>query len=94
MLFPCAARNLVGDKIVGGFAIGNAQQRFRETHQDDAFVARKAILVHEGVDACVLTFVEARGVNQPACVFAGTAALVLGEYGALDQTAGKAVLVD
>ena len=93
MFLPGAARNLVGDKIIGRLAVGYAQQSLGEAHENDALVARKAVLVHECVDASVSALVGARGVNEAARVVSRTAALVFGEHGALDQTASKTMFV-
>ena len=54
MLFPSAARDLVSYKFICRLSIWNAQQRFRQAHEDDALICRQTIFVHEGVDACML----------------------------------------
>ena len=87
MFLPRPAGNFVGNELVRRLAVGNPQQRFGETHQDDALIGRQAILVHEGIDAGVIAFVGAGGVHQAASDVGGAAALVLGEHGALDQAA-------
>ena len=94
MLVPGAARDLVGDERVGGRRVGNAQQRLREAHQDDALVARQPVLVHERIDARVLAFGRPGGMNEVARDLARAAALVLGENGALDQRADETLFVD
>ena len=53
MAFPVAARQLVGDQPVGRFGIGNAQQRFGEAHEHDAFLRRQRVFLHEGIDAAL-----------------------------------------
>jgi len=90
---PLAAGDLLGDEAVGGVGIGNAQKRLREAHQDDALLARQAVLVHEGVDAAVLAMVGPRGLHQLARKLARAPALLVGEDGPLDQAADKPRLV-
>ena len=89
MLVPGSTRNLIRDEGVGGRSIRNAQQRLREAHQDDALVACQPVLVHERIDARVLTLGSPGGMNQMARDLACTAALILGENGALDQRPHK-----
>ena len=48
---PVALADLVADERVAGRAIGDAQQRFGETHQRDAFLARQRELVDQPFDA-------------------------------------------
>ena len=36
---PIAAGDLLGDELVRGLAVGDAQQRLRDAHQDDALFA-------------------------------------------------------
>ncbi len=94
MALPVAAGDLLGDELVGGLGVGDAQQRLREAHQDDALLAREAILAHEGVDAGMLGAVGAGGDHEPARDLGGAPALVLGVDGALDQAADEAGFVD
>ena len=61
VLVPRAARNLVGDEPVGGFAIGDAQQRFGEAHEDHALARRQAVLAQEGVERAAAA---ARGAHR------------------------------
>ena len=91
MRLPMAAGDLVGDQRVGGLGVGDAQQRLGEAHQDDAFLAGKAVFVHEGVDAGVLAAVGARGMDEPAGELGRAAALVLAEDGALDEAVEQAL---
>ena len=65
VLFPVAAADLLGDQRIGGILVGNAQQRLRQAHQDDAFLRGKAVLMHEGIDAAVLVAVAAGSPHQP-----------------------------
>ena len=58
--------DFLGDQRVGGLGVGNAQQRLREAHQDDAFLAGKAVLAHEGIDAGVLGMIGPRGLDEAA----------------------------
>ncbi len=51
MRAPVAAADLVADQRVAGGAIGNAQQRFGEAHQRDAFARVECKLQHQCVDA-------------------------------------------
>jgi hypothetical protein len=94
MTLPLAVRDFFRDERVGGVGIGNAQQRLRNAHQDDAFFARQAIFVHEGVDAGMLAFVDASGMHETARQFARAAAFVFRVDGALDQAANQTGFVD
>ena len=86
--------DLFGDELVGRLGVGDAQQRLGDAHEDDAFLAGKAVLAHEGVDAGVLAAVGARGIDEAARELGRAAALVLAEHGALDQPVEQALLVD
>ena len=86
--------DLLGDQLIGRLGIGDAQQRLGDAHQDDAFLAGKAVLAHEGVDAGVLAAVGARRIDEPARQVGRAATLVLREHGALDQAVEQALLVD
>ena len=94
MLLPLALADLLGDQRVGGILVGDAQQGLGEAHQDDAFLASEAVLVHEGVDAAVLGPVGARRAGEAAGEIADTPALVVGVDGALDQSAHQTRLVE
>ena len=94
MLFPMSFGKLFGDELVGRLGVGDAQQRLGDAHEDDAFLAGKAVLAHKGVDAGVLAAVGARGIDEAACKLGRAAALVLAEHGALDQPVEQALLVD
>ena len=94
MLVPMAFGELFGDQLVGRLAVGDPQQRLGDAHEDDAFLAGKAVLAHEGVDAGVLAAVGARGIDETARKVGRAAALVLAEHGALDQPVEQALLVD
>ena len=94
VLFPMAAGDLLGDEIVGRFRVGDPQQRLGDAHEDDAFLARKAVLAHEGVDAGVLAAVGARRMHEPASKVGGAAALVLAEHRTLDEPVEQPLLVD
>ena len=94
VLVPLAAADLLGDQRIGGVLVGDAQQGLGQAHQDDAFLAREAVLVHEGVDAAMLVAVGARGAGQPAGQLGDAPALVIGVDGPLDQTADQAGLIE
>jgi hypothetical protein len=87
-------RHLLGDEAVGRLGIGDPEQRLGEAHQDDALLAREAVLAHEGIDAGVLLAVGAGGVDEAAGEVRGAAALVLGVDGALDQAADETRLLE
>ncbi len=91
---PAPAGDLLGDKLVGGVAVGNPEQRLGDAHQDDAFLAGKPVLAHEGIDAGVLGFVGARGMDEAASDVGGAPTLLLGKHRALDQTVEQPRLVD
>ena len=50
LLGPVGTRQLVGDQVVGGLGVGNAQQRLGQAHQRDAFVRAEVIGLQEGVE--------------------------------------------
>ena len=56
-----AARDLLGNQRVGGFAVRNAEQRLRDAHQDDAFLAGQPVLAHERIDAGMLVAISPGG---------------------------------
>ena len=61
MLVPGAGRNLVGDQAIGGLAVGNAQQRLGEAHENHALARRQAVLAQEGVERAAAA---ARGAHR------------------------------
>ncbi len=94
MFLPMPLGELFRNQLVGGLGVGDPQQRLGDAHEDDAFLAGKTVLAHEGVDAGVLAAVGARGMDEAARKVAGAPALVLAEHGALDQPVEQALLVD
>ena len=94
MLFPAPAGDFFGDQRVGGLGVGNAQQRFREAHQNDALVAGKPVLPHEGIDAGVLGMIGAGDLDEATGDLGGAPPFVLGVDGALDEAANETLLVD
>ena len=63
---PVRAMQLLGDQAVGRLGIRDAQQGFGQTHQRDAFRARKIILGEERVDTAAGGSV-ADGRDELAC---------------------------
>ena len=55
MAFPPLAADLVGDELVLGLAVGDAQQRLGEAHEHHALFRGERILLHEGIDPTLLT---------------------------------------
>jgi hypothetical protein len=51
---PVAPPDLVGDELVGGFGIGDPEQRLGKAHEDHALFARERIFLHELVDPALL----------------------------------------
>ena len=51
---PFLAADLVGDELVGGVVVGDAQQRLGKAHQHHALFGGKRIFLHEGIDAALL----------------------------------------
>ena len=49
MLAPIGRRDFVFDQRVDSVGVGNAQQRFGQTHQRDAFVRRQAVFGKENL---------------------------------------------
>ena len=62
LLRPVRSRELVGDQLVGGVRVGNAQQRLGEAHHRDAFVRAEIVGLEERVDARRL--VRAHALHQ------------------------------
>ena len=50
LLGPIRARQFVGDQLVGGFGVGDAQQRLGEAHQRDALVRSEVVSLEKGVE--------------------------------------------
>ena len=74
MFVPGAARNLVGDEPVRGLAIGNAQQRFGQAHEDHALARGQAVLAQEGVERAAPAARRAHRLHQRQRPRAGVAA--------------------
>ncbi len=64
LLRPVGPGQLVGDQLVGGMRVGNAQQRLGEAHQRDAFVGAEVVGLQEGVEPGRL--VRAHALHQRA----------------------------
>ena len=67
MLLPAPPADLLGDQLIGGIGVGNAQQRLGKAHQDDAFLRGQRIFVHEGIDAAVLVAAGAGRGDEARC---------------------------
>ena len=66
MFVPVAAANLVGNQLVLGVGIGNAQQGLGQTHQHDPLLAGEGIFMHEFIDTPALAAAGTDRVDQPA----------------------------
>jgi hypothetical protein len=64
MIFPVAGRNLVGDEPVRCFRVRNAQQRFRQAHEDDTLTRAEVILAQERIEPAAARLRAAHGVHQ------------------------------
>ena len=91
---PMSAADFLGDELVGRFDVRNAQQRLREAHQDDAFLAGQAVFQHEGVDSGELLPAGPRRMHEPPGEIRDAAALVFGKDGPLDQRPDEPRLLD
>ena len=58
-------RNLVGDQPIRGLAIRDAQQRFRQAHEDHAFARCQAVLAQEGIQRSAAAGCGAHRLHQP-----------------------------
>ena len=54
MAIPILAADLVGDELVGGVGVGDAQQRLGEAHEHHALFGGERVFLHEGIDAALL----------------------------------------
>jgi hypothetical protein len=61
---PIPGREFFGDQPIGGGIIGNAQQRFGNAHEGNAFLIRQAELLQEGVQERPLVAASARTLDQ------------------------------
>ncbi len=59
MRVPIRGTELVRDEPVRRVGIGNAQQRFGEAHQHDAFAGRQVVRAQQRVDAAGLSLTAA-----------------------------------
>ncbi len=91
---PVPMRDFFGDERIGGFAVGDTQERLGETHQDDALLARQAVFAHERIDTAMLGLVGAGFLDDAAGDLGGAAAFVFGIDGALDEPADEPVFID
>ncbi len=63
---PVAAGELLGDQPVGGLIVRDAQQRFGEAHERDAFLVRETELLQEAVEVGALGGARARARDEGA----------------------------
>ena len=64
MRAPVARGDLVGDQLVGGRVVGDAQQRLGQAHQDHAFLRGQVVLAQEGVEPGALHARSAHAFDQ------------------------------
>jgi hypothetical protein len=78
---PVRLAELVADQQLGGAAVGDAQQRLGNAHQQHALLAREVVLAHEGLDRALL----ARSNPDPRHEVCGA----LGDAGARGRVEGR-----
>ena len=61
---PITVSQLVGNQLVGGFCIGDAQECFGQAHQDDALLRGQGKLLHKGIDAALGFAVAANSFHK------------------------------
>jgi hypothetical protein len=61
---PIAGRQLFRDQTIRSGIIGNAQQRFGNAHECDAFLIRQSKFLQEGVEERPLVAPSTRPVHQ------------------------------
>ena len=81
MLVPVASANLVADQRVARGRVGDAQQRFGQTHQGHAFFTRQGVFLHQALYAA----------GTAAQCIAGTATQLRAFAQALHQLTGQRV---
>ena len=64
VLLPVGVAELVADQLVGGFLVGDAQQRLGHAHQQHAFLAAQVVLAHEGLDRALVLGAGAHPPHQ------------------------------
>ena len=64
MRLPSRRRELVRDQPVGGLVIRDAQQRFRQAHQDHAFLRRQVVLPEECVEPALARAIAPHGIDE------------------------------
>jgi hypothetical protein len=82
---PLAPADLVGDQLVGGGGVGDAQERFRQAHEHHALLARQGVFLHELVDAAGLAPPAPHRLHQVAGPRLGLARLGRRNPRPLDQ---------
>ena len=61
---PVGVAELVADELVGGGAVGDAQQGLGHAHQQHAFLAGQVVLAHEGLDHARVGGADAGAAHQ------------------------------
>ena len=64
VLVPVGAAELVGDQLLGGGVVRDAQQRLGEAHQHDAFARGEVVLAQQRVDAARLALPAADRLDE------------------------------
>ncbi len=73
---PVGFAELVADQLVGGFLVGDAQQRLGHAHQQHALLAAQVVLAHERLDRALVAGACAYPAHQ-----VGGGGLYLGLFG-------------
>ncbi len=91
---PLSITDLIGNEPVCGLRVRNAQQGLGKAHQDDAFLARQAILAHERIKTAATYFRAAHATDELARHLLGSARFIVRPGGPLDQRPDKACLIE
>ena len=83
--FPVGVAQLVADQAVGRRGVGDAQQRFRDAHQQHALLGRKVVLAHQALDRRLLAGARADPRHERARMGQDRIALGIGERGLREQ---------
>ena len=85
VLLPIRAADLVTDESIGGFGVGDAQQRLGEAHQHHAFLGREPVFVQEGVEPALADPLLTHTADEVACAFGNAVERIGWQRRRLDQ---------
>jgi hypothetical protein len=88
---PITAGKLLGDQPIRRRVVGNAQQRFSDAHERNAFLIRQAELLQKGVQERTFVTASASAFDQRHCDRNGTVPRASREFQPVQQARNRSI---